>query len=647
MERLIYTYALIKSLYDQGEDYIDCFWPFAIKTFPSDKSVKSSSIQTNLREEFDLEMPLHVLGTVLKRARKKGYIEQYIEQEEKRYKLTEKGLKYLDTLETDQQVERRIKALTEDIKEFFDEQNFYLSPDQIRDLILNFLHKNIEHLRDFINPYSSPSELVIPKLEGNENLLVDYIKAAEQQKPDKYDTLQDMVLGSIISVVLYTEEPSGMGAVSSKVLKHCQIFLDTNFVFSILDLHHGAEFNEPARELFRLLRKYRVNLKVFDFTIDEISRVVGGYLKESYRYPVTVPVDSIYSSLKRKGWTKTQTIQFIINLEDILNKEGVNILRGTNVNLKTYNPTNPELRSLMFKHKPAQDLLSQNHDLAVIEKIRELRGKPARRIGDSKAFFLTSDGHLSRFNFMETGHKEDRTICEVILDRLLTNILWLRDPSTRVPLKLLIAAYSRDLFIKRRVWDRFYEALKQLRQEEKVQDENIEMLFYHGYIENVLRELDETEADKITPEFALEEIEKAAKLRDEETDRKIRDKEKEFLQRLKEEVSEKEREKEKEWLERIQRIKKNISKTAEKSSKKLILSTRISVATILAIPIAVCLATKNWDALNSIIGVLTAISFIVGVIIGSISRWWEKLEEKWFNKIYTKKMQEAGLNDSG
>lgn len=24
----VYTYALVKSLYDQGEDYIDCFWPF-------------------------------------------------------------------------------------------------------------------------------------------------------------------------------------------------------------------------------------------------------------------------------------------------------------------------------------------------------------------------------------------------------------------------------------------------------------------------------------------------------------------------------------------------------------------------------------------------------------------------------------------
>jgi len=37
MERLIYTYALIRSLCDQGEDYIDSFWPFVIKVLPPEE----------------------------------------------------------------------------------------------------------------------------------------------------------------------------------------------------------------------------------------------------------------------------------------------------------------------------------------------------------------------------------------------------------------------------------------------------------------------------------------------------------------------------------------------------------------------------------------------------------------------------------
>lgn len=88
MEKLIYTYALIKSIFDQEEDYIDAFWPFVIKTFLAGRFMDSCSIQRNLKENFDLEMPLHVLETVVNRAKRKGYIAK---QKEKRYNLTDKG----------------------------------------------------------------------------------------------------------------------------------------------------------------------------------------------------------------------------------------------------------------------------------------------------------------------------------------------------------------------------------------------------------------------------------------------------------------------------------------------------------------------------------------------------------------------------
>jgi hypothetical protein len=45
----IYTYALIKALYDEGEDYIDSFWPIVVKTIPSNQSVTSSFIQRKLK----------------------------------------------------------------------------------------------------------------------------------------------------------------------------------------------------------------------------------------------------------------------------------------------------------------------------------------------------------------------------------------------------------------------------------------------------------------------------------------------------------------------------------------------------------------------------------------------------------------------
>lgn len=641
MEKLIYTYALAKSLFDQGEDYIDAFWPFVIKTLPADRFMDSGSIQGRLREKFNLEVPLYILGTVVTRAKKKGYVER----QEKQYKLTKKGLEYLDKLETDKGVERRINALFKDIEQFFTQKECFYRSNQIPNLLLSFLHKNIRPIIEFINPSASQSEFVVSKFGGNEGTLIEYIKYAEQQNPEHYGTLQDMILGSIISVVLYAEEPSKITEIITRKFKHCQVFFDTNFVFFILDLYN-PEFNEPAKELFNLLEKYGFDLKVFDFTVNEICRVIGGYPREAYRYPTTVCVDTLYGSLKRKGWTKTDAREFIVNIEGILSEKRIQIEWETKeINLKAYTPTNEELRNTIEKYKPLQSIVAQNHDLAAIEKIKEFRERPVRNIEDSKGFFLTSDGRLSRFNFIEMGHKENGTVCEVILDRLLANILWLKDPSTKPPIGAIIAAYSRDLFIKRRIWDRFYEVVQQLRQQGEVKDDNISMLFYHGYIEDVLKELDENEVDKITPEFALEAIEEAFKLPEEESKKKIEEKEKEFLQLLREKVSEKEQEKEKEWSERLQIMKNGLRKSteikAERDSTIYASALTLLVVVVMYGLYLVCKKVEAFEFLTIALPLIFGSGGILGIWI-KIRRY---LKSKLSRRIYNQKLKEIRLDE--
>jgi len=639
MDRLIYTYALIKSLYDQGEDYVDSFWPFTVKALSADKFADATSIRKNLEKEFDLLVPLHVLGTILNRARRSGYIER----QKERYRLTEKGVHYLEKLETDKEVERRINALFDDLVNYFKENKVISTQEQIRDLLISFLHKNIEPLAEYINPSSSFCKLDIPGLERGESILIEYIKLAEQRKPDSYSTLQDMILGSIISVVLCAKESSEIIEIRTRAFRHCRVYLDTNFTFSLLDLH-TPEFNEPAKELLELLKTYGFEIKIFDFTLHEITRVLSGYLAEAHRYPTSIRVDTLYSTLKIKGWTKINVREFLVNLDEILNEMGINVEPRSEVDLKTYSPKNPALRDLMKRYKPEQDLFHQNHDLASIEKIETLNEKPARKIERISAFFLTSDGRLSKFNFIEMGHKDNATVCEVILDRLLANILWLKYPNIRPPLKSIIAAYSRDLFIKRRIWDRFYQVLQQLRRENKTNDENITMLFYHGYIEDVLRELDESEAARITPEFILGEIEEAAKLKNEEIAKAVAEKEKEFLFQLRKEVSRKDQEKENEWAEKISEIKGNLRESAEKKAGR--------ASTIYALILMLPLLGTIYGVylLCKALGSLEFMNFLIPILIGgsgTLGLWkWlrNSLKIKIAHRSYSQKLKEAKLN---
>lgn len=643
MANLVYTYALIKALYDQEEDYLDTFWTFAIQGLGTEGFSDLNSIQTNLKQKTDMEIPLHVLGSILKKAKKKGYLERSLEWSAERtrelYKLTDKGREQLDILETQKDIERRINDLLEDMEGFFREQNISLHRDQILDLLTSILQENIYPLIEFINP---SIEAGPPRVElgRNAEALVDYLKLAEKQKPEHFRTLQDMIHGSIVSTILYSEDD--LNEIVTRKFKNCIAILDTNFILSVLDLHHTSEDNKPVKELLDLIKNNGFTIRVFDFTLGEISRVLGLYLSNEYRYPTTVRVDDVCSCLKRKGWTKTQVIEFIQNLESILRDRGIET-EWTTIRLKTYEPPDKTLRSLILKYKPDQRLLPQNHDLAAIECIQKYRRHSVRQIERCKALFLSSDAGLSRFSFTEMGHKDNRTVSEVILDRLLTNILWLKNPSSRLPLKSIIAAHSRSLFVKVRVWEKFYDVLSNLKQEGTIGDEHISMLFYHSYIEDTLIHFEDYETDKITPEFALSEIEKASRLAEEETEQRIQEEESEFLKRLREEVSKKTEEHESEKLEWIEATKTKIRGSAQKSAKILLRRIRMSVAGILAVALIYCIVTKNWEILNNLWLIILTLSLISGIIVGSINAAWRRVEKRWSHRIYDQRLREAGL----
>jgi hypothetical protein len=636
MKNLIYSYALIMSFYDQGEDYIDSFLPFVLGAIEDSANIKD--IQSNLKQNYGIEMPSHVATNVLNKAKRKDYVAY----DKERFQLTSQGTHYLEQLETETEVERRLNALINDIAIFFRENNIPIKKDTIANLLYRFILENLQTLLECINP-GTKVELKIKASDKKINMLIRYIKNAEKQKPEEFHTIQDIVFGSIISVILHTQQSSDLDRLMNR-FKNCQAFLDCNYIFSVLGLH-ADEFNEPAKELFNLLKQTGFTIKAFDFTLAEMSRVLASYPEEEYRYPRTVNIDSVHSCLKRRGWTKTQVAELIANLEEVLTKAGISIEWETGIDLNTFEPEgNGKIRSLFTKYKFQYSTLTQNHDLAAIEKIKHYRGHPVRQIQRCKALFLTSDNGLSRFNFIEMGHKDNRTVSEVIIDRLLTNILWLRNPGSKLPIKSILAAHSRSLFVQRRVWERFYDILKNLRQQEKVQDENISTLFYHGYIENVLSQFEDSEADKITEEFALETIEKAAKLREEETTKLMKNQEQQFMKQLDEAVSKGDIQKEREWLIKIQDSKTSIRTHAEQSVRKRLIGIKLAILAGFCVPFVVCLVSGDW---NRVWNIISIVALGLGFLQFFIPKLWDGMREKWMNSLYTRRLEEAKLDRFG
>jgi hypothetical protein len=646
----IYNYAMMKALYDQGKDYLDSFWPFAIRVIPSERAVASDYVQKKLRQEYNLDVPIYVLDVILSRAEDYNYVRKELKSGGfPKYRLSPSGIDYVGKLESDKEVERRINALLNSMKKFFEEKDLSLSLEEIEKSIMTFTSKNLDLLIKYVNPSVELPEKAPQKLEANDKSLLEYVEFADQQEPDNYRTLENLVMGSIISALLYVEKPEDIARIATEKFDRCEIFLDTNITFSILGLHM-KEFNEPAKELMDLLKKFNFRVEIFSFTIDEISRVLFAYSKENYRYPTSVKVNTLYSSLKVKGWTITDVREFIINIERTLQEHGIQIRWVKDVKLDRYTPEE-DMAKAIKRYKPDQNRFHQNHDLAAIAKIKEIRGKDIRKIEDSAALFLTSDLRLSRFN-LEMGHKQNGTISETVSDRLLTSILWLKNPNTKPPLKSIIAAHSRDLFINRRVWDKFYETLRELKKEGKIEDDDISTLFWHNYVEKALQYIQEDEVDRITADFVLEKIEDAGKDRKKavekeieetmkakgELETKLKETERQFSEDLQRSISEAELRKDREWLKQIHEIKDNLRESSRAQALKWskIIASLLTILYVSIVGIA-CFYVP-----------ISVVSLVLAIIGGSgiVGLWGFRTRiENWlFERSYGKKLKEAKLD---
>ncbi len=149
VDNKILSYALIETFYEKGEDYIDCFWPFTLETFNSNNErLKLQNIKTSIQELFSLSIPNHTLRTILSRAIRKEYLKL---EKGGFYSLTKMGNDYLDKVETEKEVDRRLNELFKDMQLFFKDRDIFLKEEEIKENFLSFINNNLVNLVECIN----------------------------------------------------------------------------------------------------------------------------------------------------------------------------------------------------------------------------------------------------------------------------------------------------------------------------------------------------------------------------------------------------------------------------------------------------------------------------------------------------------------
>jgi hypothetical protein len=292
----------------------------------------------------------------------------------------------------------------------------------------------------------------------------------------------------------------------------------------------------------------------------------------------------------------------------------------------------------MQSYKPFQGAVQRNHDIAAIEAIAAIRNKTVHRIENSKALFLTSDHRLTRYNYAEMGHKKNSTIGEVISDTLLTNIIWLKNPNANISLSNIIMSQSQELLINRAVWQKFYENLKRLKQENRINDDTINGLFYGNYVEEELIGLDEAQVDDIDEKFVVDLIDKGRTFA--KTDRE--NKEKDFIKALSEKRTMGRDESEQTWINKVTRVKNGIEEDAAKLAARR--------ANLMATATSLVLLVACW-ALYTFVPENYHLNWLPTILLGGGGIWaiWTKLRNylrQYFReRIYSSRVRLAHFEE--
>jgi|YNPMSStandDraft_1061717.scaffolds.fasta_scaffold05612_4 hypothetical protein len=636
MNEILITYSLIKSLYEKCKDYLDVFVPFVVNSFPNgEQECTIETLSNNLEIKFGLKVPEYTLNTIITRSSRSGYIKR----KQKKCCLEEKGKKIVSEIKSKQEeIGRDFNALLEDIRTFISEK-FGLSLDSknIEEILNSFIKKQQSSLLTFFNPQLLNEEWKEKNI--NEFYLIEYFKIAKNQKPNEFKTLEKIFYGALISTIINKKDITTI----NRKFRKLQIFFDSNFMFSIMDLHYHY-ICKPAKELFEVLKTdNKFQLKVFDFTVDEMVKVLKRYSKEKNRYLHNVKVDSIYSSLRSKGWTSDDCIQFIVNMERKIYEElGVQI-ENTGIDLNEWDVEDKNIYSRLLQYKSYQNILGQRHDICSIYKIRELRGRrPQREIENCGALFLSSDLKLTRFDYEEFKHKDTFTVSEVISDRFLNTLLWLKNPKTvkELPLETILSIHS-EILIDRTIWNRFYENLEKLKKDEKISDEDVATLIYYHQVEQDLGLVDNP--DEITDDFVIKAIEKSKIKIDEETKKKIKEEKK----KLEEEYKEKVTQNEEKYLKNIESIKGNIKEKATKKANVYSILIMFGIPAILLSAGIILLLTRIKTA-GRILTITPIIYYLLNILgwFGlkiDVLNCQKKLRDYFFNKIHKKMLSELEI----
>jgi hypothetical protein len=230
------------------------------------------------------------------------------------------------------------------------------------------------------------------------------------------------------------EVPTDLSEQFRKQLQQLTLFLDTNFLFGILDLHYNPQV-QVSHDLLRAIKKHNLpfSLRYHEATQKEMASTIS-YYGEILRSRVwTRSLSSIaaksrnLSGIEQKFHEKNAAE--LIDVEEFLRPyEHFDNLLAEDKNIKVFRPHTERSDAQGKLFQEYEEFLKKNgrsdnpyeivmHDAKVLEEVRNLRSNVPSSL-EAGALMISCDYFLYRFDW-ETSRRDGRLVCV-----LLPNVFW-------------------------------------------------------------------------------------------------------------------------------------------------------------------------------------------------------------------------------
>jgi len=412
-EKTLMTYSLLNHLKETGfnnySGIAELFFPIvkkAIHEFAKNygssniKGKSISEIQDQVKDFFELEIPLSVLDFILSQISKEISDDNvFAYYQDKSFIINSFIFNDIDDRIDDEQ--NNIQHLKNDFKEFCSGSGYEFEFNELIDFIC-----------------SQKIELLAEQKKEELDVSFHIPKYLSQKFLDKkiFKIISDIYLGSLISTYFEFKIDSPVA--------NTELLIDTNFFISLIDLN-SHEAYLTCNQLLDICNRLGFRFSILYSTIDQIKYLLNSRIQDFKNKDIGLTKETdIFGACIRRNLDKSQLERIKDQVDTTLRKFNIDIIHEARI---------LDLISKAKKSKKYKELLelrnfhveSALNDTIAYFYVMKKRGGNVQEFSDVKCWFLNNTFH--RDYYIGLGYKLHERF-KISANELLS-LLWLANPS--------------------------------------------------------------------------------------------------------------------------------------------------------------------------------------------------------------------------